>query len=517
MDPIVLSLSAVLLTIFLYAIYQAWKTNQYWKERGIPHIPGLLFVGSQMPLLLRKMTPGESHEIWSKQFPNEPLFGFYDFMKPSLIVKDINLIEKILIKDFAHFTDHGFPSDDERNPLDSNLVTMTGKRWKAVRNRLTPIFTTGKLKVMFDSMTGCGKQLIEQIDNGHKQDVELMEILGCFAMDTIGSCAFGIDARNLSNPNNEFHRMAKQVLQLDIIFFIKIIILSSFPNLTKLLNITFTKPYIVKYFSKIIKDTIKYRREKSFIRNDFIQLMMQLQDKGYVEMHTKDAADDYLDIDTTKYTTEKFELSDDQIAGHAVTFLTAGFDTTRLTMVFTLYELSKNPTIQEKVREEILREVEHAGSLTYDALKEMYYLEQCIKEALRMYPPAQMILRSCTKQYTFPNGVAIEPGQSLTISVTTLHNDPTNFPEPKVYRPERFDPDQTIPACAYLPFGNGPRMCIAMRFAMLEMKYCIANLLQNYTFSLSPKTNQPMILSTTNLLTAPKEKLYFNISKLNNL
>uniref|UniRef100_A0A023F744 Putative cytochrome n=1 Tax=Triatoma infestans TaxID=30076 RepID=A0A023F744_TRIIF len=516
MDPIILSLSSVILAVFLYVIYQAWKTNQYWKERGVPHVAGSLFVGSQLPLLLGKMTLGELHQIWFKQFPKEPLFGFYNFMKPSLFVNDINLIEKILIKHFAHFTDLGFPSDDERNPLDSNLVTMTGKRWKAVRNGLSPIFTTRKLKMIFESMAGCGKQLMQQIDKGPTQDVELKEFLECFILDATGSCAFGIDVGNLSNPNSEFHRISKQLLQLDILFLIKIIILLNFPNLAKLLNLTFRKPYIAKYFSAIIKDTMKHRRDNGFIRNDWLQFMMLLQDKGYVEMHTKDAADDYLDIDTTKYTTEKFELSDDQIAGHAITFLTAGFHTTTLTMVFTLYELSRNPTIQDKVREEICKQLEHAGgSLTYDAVKDMHYLEQCIKEALRMYPPAQMLQRLCTKQYTFPNGVTIEPGQALLIPVRTLHYDPTNFPEPKVYRPERFAPNQTIPTCAYLPFGNGPRMCIAMRFAMLEIKYCIANLLQNYTISLSPKTKQPITLSTRNLLTAPKEKLYFNITKLN--
>ncbi|XP_073969732.1 probable cytochrome P450 6a13 [Rhodnius prolixus] len=285
------------------------------------------------------------------------------------------------------------------------------------------------------------------------------------------------------------------------------------PRLAKFLNLTFSKPKIINYFSSIIKDTMKYRRDNGYQRNDFIQLLMQLQHKGYIEVHTKDAHDDYLGMDATTFSKEKFELSDDQITGHAVTFLTAGFDTTAMTILFTLYELSRNPEIQEKVREEILREMEQSGSLTYDALKEMHFLEQCIKESLRMYPPAQMLSRVCTIQYTFPNGITIEPGQSVFIPVMAIHNDPKYYPEPRVFRPERFDPDNTIPACAYLPFGNGPRMCIAMRFAMLEIKFCIATLLRNYIVTLSPKTKQPITLRPKSFITDTNEILYFKFKK----
>lgn len=187
MDPITISLLIILLTAFLYIVHRAWKANQYWKERGVPHAEGSLFFGNLLPVLLRKMSPGELHEMFCKQFPNEPLFGFYEFMKPTLIVKDSDYIEMIFIKHFANFMDHGIIQiDDEENPTESNLFSTNGKRWKAVRCRLSPIFSTGKLKLMFESMKGCGEELIKQLDKGEKEDVELKDIISCFAMDTIG-------------------------------------------------------------------------------------------------------------------------------------------------------------------------------------------------------------------------------------------------------------------------------------------------------------------------------------------
>uniref|UniRef100_A0A023F7J1 Putative cytochrome n=1 Tax=Triatoma infestans TaxID=30076 RepID=A0A023F7J1_TRIIF len=513
MDPINLALLAILFTIIVYLVHHARKVNQYWKERNIPYVQPYLFIGNTAPILFRTMSNGERVKDICDHFPNEPVVGYYDCMKPSIIIKDADIIEKILIKDFANFVDRGFPVDEKRNPLDSNLFAMTGKRWKAVRIRLSPIFTTGKLKLMYDAMADCGNELVNQMEGD--QEIEMREILGRFAMDVIGSCAFGIDAGNLANPDNEFRTMGKKAFEFNTLQFFKLVILTNFPSLAKILNISFNRRDVQKYFTTIISDAIKHRRENDYQRNDFLQLLMQLQDKGYVEVHTKDPADEYLNIETSTYTTEKFEMTNEQLTGQAFVFLTAGFEGTTLSMMYTLYELSKNLDIQERVREEVQREVKTAGSLNYDAVKGMDYLEQCIKETMRKYPPSPMLFRVCTKDYTLPNGLTIEPGQGVLVSVLSLHYNPTYYPEPEKYKPERFDPDQMRPSCAYLPFGSGPRICIAMRFAMLEMKYCLAKLLMNYKFRVSPKTKEPLSFSVKTFFTAPSDKIYFNVSKVN--
>uniref|UniRef100_A0A0N7Z9E0 Putative cytochrome p450 6a2 n=1 Tax=Rhodnius neglectus TaxID=72488 RepID=A0A0N7Z9E0_9HEMI len=512
MDPVNLALLAILVTIIAYLVLHARKVNHYWKERNIPYVEPHLFIGNSAPILFRTLTNGETLKSICDRFPNEPIIGYYDFMKPTILIKDAEIIEQILIKDFVHFVDRGFPVDEEKNPLDSNLSVMTGKRWKAVRNRLSPIFTTGKLRLMYDAIADCGNELVTQMEGD--QEIDMREILGRFAMDVIGSCAFGIDAGNLTNPDNEFRTMGKKAFEFGFSQFAKFIMLTNFPNIAKKIGISFNRPDVLKYFTGIINNTIKHRRENNYQRNDFLQLLMQVQDKGYVEVLTKDPADEYLNIETSSFSTEKFELSNDQIAGQAFIFLTAGFEATTLTMMYTLYELSKNPDIQEKVRKEVQREVKNAGSLNYDAVKGMEYLEQCVKETMRKYPPAPMLFRVCTKSYTLPNGLTIEPGQPLQVSVYSLHYNPSYYPEPEKYKPERFDPDQTIPSCAYIPFGNGPRICIAMRFAMLQMKYCLAKLLLTYKFQVSPKTREPLRYSVKSFFTAPADPILFNVSKL---
>ncbi|XP_073969726.1 probable cytochrome P450 6a21 isoform X2 [Rhodnius prolixus] len=377
MDPVNLALLAILVTIIAYLVHHARKVNQYWKESNIPHVKPHLFIGNSAPILFKKLTHGETLKSICDRFPNEPIIGYYDFMKPTILIKDAEIIEQILIKDFVHFADRGFVIDEEKTPLDSNLFVMTGKRWKAVRNRLSPIFTTGKLRMMYDLMADCGNELVTQMEGD--QEIDMREILGRFAMDVIGSCAFGIDAGNLRNSDNEFRTKGKKAFEFGFSQFAKFIMMTNFPNIAKKIGISVNRPDVLKYFTGIINNTIKHRRENNYQRNDFLQLLMQVQDKGYVEVLTKDPADEYLNIETSSFSTEKFELSNNAIAGQAFGFLAAGFEATALTMMYTLYELSKNLDIQEKVRKEVQREVMNGGSLDFDAVNRMEYLEQCVK------------------------------------------------------------------------------------------------------------------------------------------
>ncbi|XP_073969699.1 probable cytochrome P450 6a14 [Rhodnius prolixus] len=507
-------LVSITISLVTFAVYKAWRKNRYWQERGVPHRKPWLFLGNKIVPFLTKKTGGELIAEMCKEFPNSPYIGGYDFMKPILLITDLDIIENILIKDFMHFTDRGFNVDFKNRPFDSNLFLMSGKHWRAVRHKLSPLFTTGKLRMMFDSMKQCGDQLVEQLEAANRQEIEMKEYLRCFAVDVIGSCAFGIDAGTLANPKNEFHKMAKKIFKLDLWQIIRLILLTTFTPIARLFNISINKRDVRKYFCNIIDETLKYRRETEFRRNDFVQMMMQLQSQGYVEIQTKDPADYYLGMEQSTYTTWKYEMSDEEITGHAFTFLSLGFDTLLHTMLFALYEFAKNLEIQEKARQEILIEMKSTETMTYQTLKEMTYLEQCVKETLRKYPPAQVLIRVCTKDYTLPDGFKIQRGQRIMIPIIYLHVNPNIYPEPERFQPERFDPDSSLHSCAFLPFGNGPRICIAMRFAMLEIKYCLAKLLMNYRFQINNKTKEPLTLNPKALLTEPNENIIFNITKI---
>ncbi|KAK9501875.1 hypothetical protein O3M35_012516 [Rhynocoris fuscipes] len=380
MDPILMTLIAVILTLIAYSTYQANEANKFWHKQGIPYKKPLLFFGNWSPeQFFLKKSFLDIIFTYLDEFQGEQLIGFYDFTNPRLLIKNIDLLEKVLIKDFINFTDRVLPID-KRNAFDISLFSMTGKEWRALRYKLSPLFTTTKLKSMYEPMAECSQSLTSILDKiDESQDVDMKEYISSFSLDVIGSCAYGIDSKNLSQPDNEFKRMSQKMFKLDHVIVLKCILLNYFPKLAKLMQISINRRDVADYFCKIIRDTIDYRKKNGVVRNDFLQMFMTLKDKGSIELRAKDPDDEYLRLEATP-SVDNIEFNDDTMIGNAFAFLNAGVDPLSSCILFTLYELSKNKQIQDKVRNEIEKYVEEAhGNLTYDALKKMTYLEQCVK------------------------------------------------------------------------------------------------------------------------------------------
>ncbi|KAI8046327.1 hypothetical protein M5D96_002529 [Drosophila gunungcola] len=176
-------------------------------------------------------------------------------------------------------------------------------------------------------------------------------------------------------------------------------------------------------------------------------------------------------------------MSKDLIAGQLFLFYIAGYETTASTAAFTLYELTQNAEVMEKAAEDVRSAIEkHGGKLTYDAISDMKYLEACILETARKYPALPLLNRVCTQDYPVPDSkLVIKKGTPVIISLIGMHRDAENFPEPLSYQPERYmDDNKNYNQAAYLPFGEGPRMCIGARMGKVNVKIAIAKVLSNF-------------------------------------
>nr|CAD7574931.1 unnamed protein product [Timema californicum] len=188
------------------------------------------------------------------------------------------------------------------------------------------------------------------------------------------------------------------------------------------------------------------------------------------------------------------EMTDDLLAAQCFVFFLAGFETSSSTISSCLYELALNPEIQERLREEVDTVLhKYKGAITYEAIQEMDYLARAIDETLRKYPPKPNLDRQCTKTFTFPGtNHVIEKGTRLTIPAYALHHDPKYFPDPEQFNPDRFTEEakRTRHHYSYLPFGEGPRICIGMRFGLMQTKVGLLSLLSKYKFSPCEKTKK---------------------------
>ncbi|XP_011706973.1 PREDICTED: cytochrome P450 6l1-like, partial [Wasmannia auropunctata] len=143
-----------------------------------------------------------------------------------------------------------------------------------------------------------------------------------------------------------------------------------------------------------------------------------------------------------------------------VIFILAGFESSSLIATYALYELSQRQDVQDKAREEIDEMLSKHGGLTYDALSEMTYLQNIINETMRKYPPLSILNRVCTKEINLPTtNICVPKGTLVTIPLLGLQRDPSIYPDPDKFDPERFNADKIKEKHPYsfIPIGHGPR------------------------------------------------------------
>lgn len=509
----IITTAVLLLAPFvIYLLKWLDAKNKYWEKLKVKHVKPKLFFGNTFEAVIGSKHPAEVIEKTYIKFPNEDIIGYYETVKPMLIVRSPQLIENILIKDFSYFTDRSVSPGPSKISIATNLFNMCGKEWRAFRTKLSPLFTTQKLKYMFGPLSECGKNLSSVLDSNLDKEVDVKEIMSLFSIDVIGSCAFGIDPRVLQNPSSNFRGMAKNMFDFDVTQYLRILFIGVAPKIANRLNITFIKYHIMKYFCDIIANTMQFRQKHGVERHDFVQMLMQLKETGKIEMHVHDPDDEFLNEANNKNNDSyEIKVTDELLVGTGFGFLVAGFHTTASTLTYALFELAQQPDILYKVKREIKDQVAVHGNITYDSLKCMTYLDKVLKETMRLHPSAPTIVRVCTKTYKFPSGLTVQPGDSIIIPVLALHRDPFIYEDPYTFNPNRFDTPPRVGT--FLPFGEGPRMCIAARFAVLEMKYALSKMLMNYDIQLSRRTKIPLKMSPRLFLNTPKEEVLIRITK----
>ncbi|KFB40893.1 AGAP002417-PA-like protein [Anopheles sinensis] len=172
------------------------------------------------------------------------------------------------------------------------------------------------------------------------------------------------------------------------------------------------------------------------------------------------------------------QFTDHEVYSQVNNFMFAGHDTTSSAITFILYACAKFPEVQQRVYEEICSAVPHDQPLTQQHINELKYLDLVIKESLRMFPPVPYFSRTVERNTTF-NGIELAKGTAITFGAYMMHNNPEYFPEPHLFRPERFEDGATKRhPFVYIPFSAGSRNCIGQKFALNELKTVLSKTLR---------------------------------------
>lgn len=184
------------------------------------------------------------------------------------------------------------------------------------------------------------------------------------------------------------------------------------------------------------------------------------------------------------------------------TFMFEGHDTTAMSLIWTLFLLGTHPEIQEKLHKE-LDMIDNIEQLDIKQLKELKYLEGCIKESLRLFPSVPIVGRKLHQDFPI-DGQVIPKGATVIIFLYAIQRDPKFFPKPECFIPERFVDGSCYNATnpfSYAPFSAGPRNCIGQKFAIMEEKVILAHIL--YHFRLESQLNRDKLLVNPEMVLRP--------------
>nr|XP_031836318.1 uncharacterized protein LOC116428622 [Nomia melanderi] len=487
----------------IYGIYYYFTaTFDFWKIRNVPGPKPMPLFGNIKDVMLTKMSMSDYLQMLYEEYKNEPMVGIFTRRTPILLLQEPNLIKDVLIRDFSKFADRGLPVYEKTEPLSPHLFNLEPERWRPLRTRLSPVFTSGKLKEMFPLILECSEHLEQYLEKVVEkgEPVECRELTAKYATDVIGSCAFGLETNALSDTESEFRRVGRKVFSTSFIQVVRFRLRQAMPWFYRMLGYILPKSEITSFFTKVISDTLKYRSQNNIVRPDFVNMLLELKKHP-----------DKL---------ENIKLTDTLLTAQAFVFFIAGFETSSSAMSNALYELALNPDVQDKLRKEIREHCDkNKGELKYDEVKEMAYLDLVFRETLRKYPPGPFLMRKSMCDYCFDGTkVTIPKGTMIWIPIFAIQRDPTIYPNPDAFIPERFNDEavQTRHPMTYLPFGDGPRNCIGARFAVYQSKLGLIKILRNHKVDVCEKTMIPYVFDPTAFLLAPKGGIYLKITKLEN-
>ncbi|KAF9415662.1 hypothetical protein HW555_006761 [Spodoptera exigua] len=435
-------------------VYSKWLSMKgYWKKLGVPHEPVHPLFGSMS--FLQKKNPGTWMIELQQKYRSSPYVGIWIFWRRGLVINDPELARKILVKDADVFRNRMLASG-KSDPMGAlNLFTVDDPLWTSIRRRLTSVFTGSKLRGWQELYQAKVEDLIYRINSDNEKGIviELRPLFADYATDIIGESSFGIQCQSTRDSTGPLRLMTKEFekynhwrgMAWSSIFFL--------PEMVDIFRFSFWPKNTVAYFRKVFKAMVEERGgfEKDIDgKRDLLDALLKMK------------------IDAKK---ENQDMDLDILISNAMIFLQGGYDTSSSTLTYTVYELAYNPKYQKILYDELVEAEKALDGKRFDAEK-----------SLRKYAIMGWLDRKALRDYQVDENLTIPANTVVYVNAIGMHWDPKYFPNPEEFRPERFLPENAnnIVPYSYLPFGEGPRMCIGKRIGMNTVRYALAAVVLNF-------------------------------------
>ncbi|XP_046463634.1 cytochrome P450 4C1-like [Daphnia pulex] len=392
--------------------------------------------------------------------------------------------------------------------LATGLLTSTGSKWHKRRKMLTPTFHFKILEEFIHVINEQSDVLVEKLNEKVGQDFDIFPFITRCTLDVICETAMGRHVNAQGKSDSDYVQAVYKV--------------------TRIIQARQTRPWLqIEWLFRLLPVGLEQKRCLSILHGFTDQVIRERKleyklQKAKEEKETERIADNdnfipkksrlaFLDL-LIEASQDGKVLSDLDIREEVDTFMFEGHDTTAAAINWSLFLIGGNPEVQEKVSEELTRVFgESDRPITMADLSELKYLEYCIKEALRLYPSVPIMSRALLEDVTVC-GYDIPVGSTLMIVPYIIHRDPTYFPDPESFKPERFFPEniQGRHPYAYVPFSAGPRNCIGQKFAQMEEKIILASVLRRFHVKSLDKADDMPVLAE--LILRPRDGIRLHLT-----
>mmetsp|Transcript_4408 Transcript_4408/g.4836 ORF Transcript_4408/g.4836 Transcript_4408/m.4836 type:complete len:484 (+) Transcript_4408:32-1483(+) len=456
-----LLLVVVVLVLAIVGRIFIWPYIQYSGATKLPGPPRHILFGTSHGIPLEKVM--ENHVQRNIQYD----YVFRQWLGPSLVLACISDPKYIkpLMKSSVN-VEKGMGYFIIRPWLRDGLLLSSGSKWKTRRRLLTPGFHYNILKGYVRLAANKAKEFADIVASKHLgQYIEVQKEMTHLSLDIVGLCAFNSDF-NATSGQSEYVKAVEEISSMAELWIRNLPFLQNH----SLFKLTSTGSRYFKAMDKMHAHT------SNIIKNRMREL------KESTVSNTKKL--DFLDILLECRNEDGKPLDFLSIHEEVDTFLFEGHDTTGHSLSWALYCLANNPEAQRKAQEEVDKILGDKKFPEYEDLVSFKYLTLCIKETMRLYPAVPFIMRDLKEPLTLKNTV-MAPGSMIQVSAYALHRNPTVWPEPEKFMPERFL--ESPKPFTYIPFSAGPRNCIGQNFAMHEMIVVLAMILRVYNIELDPE------------------------------
>ncbi|CAD7077070.1 unnamed protein product, partial [Hermetia illucens] len=274
-------LELIIIALSVLAIYYYWSSN-YWARRGVKAPVPLPFVGNMLDYVLARKHYGQVYQDIYNKFPKAAYVGIYRlFNEPAILVRDVEILKDVFIKDFQSFRDNYFLIDKKMDPLiHINPFMAQGDEWKTVRSQMGPLFTPSKVKTAFPIIYDTCLKLEKYIERERKASMEAKSLCAKFTIEIMASASFGLEAETFTNPNSYFTKNCEQVFTSYTWSYIQNIGSNFCLSISRLLNVPYIPKQMQEWLLSVAKDVIENRKLENQPRNDFLEIILNSKDSS---------------------------------------------------------------------------------------------------------------------------------------------------------------------------------------------------------------------------------------------